>query len=69
MPVITKLPEDPDALVDIQCVLAVVPVSSRMTIWRWVKEKKFPPPIKLHNGRNYWRARRVRRWLKDQANK
>ena len=38
MPAKTKLPEDPDALVDIQAVLAVLPVNSRMTVWRWVKD-------------------------------
>ena len=69
MPAITKLPDDPDALVDIQCVLAVLPVSSRMTVWRWVQQKKFPPPTKSHNGRNYWRAIAVRDWLKNQAAK
>ena len=67
MPAKTKLPEDPDALVDIQVVLAVLPINSRMTVWRWVKDEKFPPPTKLHNGRNYWTVEVVRCWLRDQA--
>ena len=69
MPAITKLPEDPDALVDIQGVLAVLPISSRMTLWRWIEEGKFPKPVKMHNGRNSWTVRVMRRWLQDQAAK
>ncbi len=69
MPAITKLPEDPDALVDIQGVLAVLPISSRMTLWRWIKDGKFPKPVKMHNRRNSWTVRVLRRWLQDQAAK
>ncbi len=66
MPAITKLPEDPDALIDTRCVLAVLPITSRMTLWRWVKEGNFPKPIKI-NGRNSWTVRVTRGWLRDQA--
>ena len=69
MPAISKLPEDPDALIDIQILLAVLPVKSRMTVWRWVKDGKFPKPKKMHNGRNTWTAGVTRAWLKDQAGK
>ena len=69
MPAKSKLPDDPDALLDIQDVLAVLPVRTRMTVWRWVQQKKFPPPKKLHNGRNFWTVRVMRRWLRDQAAK
>lgn len=68
-PAITKLPDDPDALVDTSRVLAVLPISSRMTLWRWIKEGKFPAPHKLHNGRISWTVRATRGWLRDQAAK
>jgi predicted DNA-binding transcriptional regulator AlpA len=68
-PAITRLPDDPDALIDTNRVLAVLPIDSRMTLWRWVKAGKFPEPHKLHNGRNSWTVRVTRGWLRDQAAK
>ncbi len=68
-PALTRLPDDPDALVDTNCVLAVLPISSRMTLWRWIREGIFPKPIKLHNGRNSWTVRVTRGWLRDQVAK
>ena len=62
----TRLPDDPDALVDLRQVIAVIPVT-RMTLWRWEKKELFPKRINLHNGRIYWRAAAVRAWLKDRA--
>ncbi len=64
---ITKLPDEPEALVDTNRVLAVLPIDSRMTLWRWIQAGKFPAPVKLHNGRNGWTTRVVRSALRDLA--
>ena len=42
-------------------VLAMVPISNA-TLWRWVKAKKFPAPVKLGPGTTAWRAEDVRAW-------
>jgi predicted DNA-binding transcriptional regulator AlpA len=39
---------------------------SEMSVWRWVKAGKFPPPDLRINGRRYWRERTYVKWLKDQ---
>lgn len=49
-----------------QLVPAVVP-ASRSTIWRWVKEAKFPRPAKLSEGVTAWRVGDVRAFLAAQA--
>lgn len=36
-----------------------------MTIWRWIKKGLFPPPIVI-NGRRYWRASDIERWLAER---
>ena len=33
----------------------------RVTIWRWVRERKFPSPIKLTAGCSRWRMADVER--------
>lgn len=35
---------------------------SRPTIWRWVKNEKFPRPIKLGEGSTRWRLSDLERW-------
>ncbi len=42
-------------------VLAMVPISDA-TLWRWVKLKKFPAPVKLGPGVTAWREQDVRAW-------
>lgn len=42
-------------------VLAMVPISDA-TLWRWIKAKKFPAPVKLGPGVTAWRADDVREW-------
>lgn len=42
-------------------VLAMVPVSDA-TLWRLVRAKKFPQPVKLSSNVTAWRADDVRKW-------
>ncbi len=35
---------------------------SAMCLWRWIRDGKFPVPIKI-NGRNYWPEGEVRGWV------
>ncbi len=39
---------------------------SRPTIWRWVKEGKFPKPIKLGAGSTRWRYSDLEMWEQSQ---
>jgi predicted DNA-binding transcriptional regulator AlpA len=41
----------------------LIPVSD-MTIWRWQRDSliRFPAPIKLGNGRNFWWLPAIRQW-------
>ena len=36
---------------------------SRSSLWRWVKEGRFPAPFKLGNRMTAWRASDVAAWL------
>jgi predicted DNA-binding transcriptional regulator AlpA len=42
----------------------IVPVS-HATLWRMVKARTFPEPIKLSAGVTAWRVEDVRAWLAD----
>lgn len=55
-----------DALIrQAQLISAVIPVG-RTTLWRMVKEKRFPEPRKLPGHHvTYWRVGDVRAWLKE----
>jgi len=35
---------------------------SRATIWRWVKEGRFPKPIRLSPGCTRWKSSEVEEW-------
>ena len=37
----------------------------RSTLWRWVKEGRFPKPVKIGPNTTAWRAEDVRRFLAD----
>ncbi len=39
---------------------------SRPTIWRWVKEGRFPKPIKLGIGSTRWRYSDLEAWEQSQ---
>lgn len=43
----------------------LLPVS-QATIWRWVREKKFPAPFKLGMGTTVWDADAVDRFIAAQ---
>ncbi|MBP7407038.1 MAG: AlpA family phage regulatory protein [Candidatus Microthrix sp.] len=45
-----------------QMVPGVIP-ASRSSIWRWVRKKKFPAPVKLSPGVTAWRWSEVKAWL------
>ena len=40
--------------------------SSRATIWRWVKEGRFPKPVKLTNGTTRWKLADLEKWEAEQ---
>jgi prophage regulatory protein len=40
---------------------------SRPTIWRWVKNGKFPKPIKLSTGSTRWRLADLESWENSQT--
>jgi predicted DNA-binding transcriptional regulator AlpA len=40
---------------------------SRATIWRWVKNNKFPRPIKLGAGSTRWRLSDLEIWEQIQS--
>lgn len=42
-----------------------MPVSPA-TIWRWVKEGKFPKPFKLASQTTVWDAAEVQEWIEQQ---
>jgi len=34
----------------------------RSTIWRWVKNNKFPIPVKISDGCTRWKLRELEKW-------
>jgi predicted DNA-binding transcriptional regulator AlpA len=45
--------------------LGLLPVSAA-TLWRWVKDEKFPKPFKLGEATTVWDASDVHNWIKQQ---
>lgn len=45
----------------------LLPVSEK-TIWTWVKQGKFPQPIKMSDNVTVWRMSEVQAWIEQQAN-
>lgn len=39
---------------------------SRATIWRWVREGKFPSPVRITKGCTRWKLSDVEAWEADQ---
>lgn len=47
-------------------VLAFVPIS-KSTLWRRIRARSFPSPVKLSVRVTAWRAEDVRRWIAEQG--
>ena len=45
--------------------LEAMGIANRVTIWRWVRNGKFPVPFDL-NGNPAWRAGRIDEWLENR---
>ncbi len=46
--------------------VGLLPVSEK-TIWTWVKQGKFPQPIKMSDNVTVWRMSEVQAWIDAQA--
>ena len=55
-----------DALVTSSQVRKRVGSVSAMCLWRWVRDGKFPKPVRI-NGRNYWQIGVIRAWVMAQV--
>lgn len=47
--------------------VGLLPVSEK-TIWTWVKQGKFPQPLKISGNVTVWRMSEVQAWIDAQAN-
>lgn len=41
---------------------------AKSTIWLWVKEERFPPPIKLSKRVTVWEEEKINNWIKSHIN-
>ncbi|WP_256732929.1 AlpA family transcriptional regulator [Acinetobacter sp. SwsAc2] len=46
--------------------VGLLPVTEK-TIWTWVREGKFPKPLKLSSNVTVWRMSEVEAWIEEQA--
>ncbi len=42
---------------------------NKSTIWRWVREKKFPTPVILSARCTRWESSEVEQWIVERKNK
>jgi predicted DNA-binding transcriptional regulator AlpA len=61
--------EDDDRLLRVEEVLRRVGVKSRVTLWRWVREARFPKPRQVGPNVVRWSDREVREWMAQQKAK
>jgi predicted DNA-binding transcriptional regulator AlpA len=61
MPNHPKNSETLPSLIRSSTVKAMFDGISDMTLWRWIKQRGFPAPTKLH-GRNYWNPEEIEQW-------
>jgi predicted DNA-binding transcriptional regulator AlpA len=62
--------EEPDEWINSAEVRKYFGNVSYMSLYRWQKDKGFPPPVAKYSGRNYWSRARVLSWrasLMDEA--
>ncbi|PZP53769.1 MAG: hypothetical protein DI595_02395 [Agrobacterium fabrum] len=57
----------PCILLDSAAIKKVAPVSN-MTLWRWMRDGKFPSPLKVA-GRNFWKSDEIEAWINDLSAK
>ncbi len=50
-------------------VLQLTGIKSRTTIWRRVKNGKFPPPVDIGSSRIRWRLSDVEEWISALPNR
>lgn len=41
----------------------------RATIWRWIKEGQFPPPVRLSVRCSRWPLDKVEKWIRERSEK
>ena len=46
--------------------IGLLPVTEK-TIWSWVRDGKFPKPLKLSTNVTVWRTSEVEAWIEEQA--
>jgi prophage regulatory protein len=56
----------PEKLIRLPSVLERVGVS-RSTLWSWVREKRFPPPVRLGLRAVGWRESEVDAWIAERV--
>lgn len=49
-----------------QLIPGVVPMS-KATLWRMVRDGRFPKPVKLSGGVTAWRVEQVRDWINSRS--
>ena len=57
------LPDDASIRLSLLVIWGLIPFS-RSTLWRRVRARKFPRPLRSANV-TFWRVRDIRAWLKD----
>jgi predicted DNA-binding transcriptional regulator AlpA len=60
------LGRDDDDLLTSAGVKAALGGISDMTLWRWSRERGFPPPDKVIARRKFWFRRTIRGWVAAQ---
>lgn len=61
MPVLSDIPSN--ALMRMSGLSAFLGGVGSRTIWRWVRDGRFPPPVKTPSGMTVWRTDDVRAWI------
>jgi len=46
-------------------ILPLVPIK-KSTLWLWIKQKRFPSPLKLGKRVTVWRSEDVEQWMREQ---